>query len=64
MADIPVRTVFVAMVGWHSLIGIGEAVITGLVISAVVATRPDLVFAARPILQATPLEIRPSGVRS
>ena len=64
VADIPVRTVFVAMLGWHSLIGIGEAVITGLVISAVIATRPDLVFAARPILQATPLEIRPSGVRS
>ena len=42
------------MVGWHSLIGIGEAVITGLVVSAVVATRPDLVFAARPILAGHP----------
>ena len=62
VADIPVQTVFAAMVGWHSLIGIGEAIITGLVVSAVVATRPDLVFAARPILEATELEIRQSGV--
>lgn len=36
-----------AMVGWHLLIGIGEAVITAAVLSAVVATRPDLVYAAR-----------------
>ena len=36
-----------AMVGWHALIGVGEAVITGAVVGAVVATRPDLVFVAR-----------------
>lgn len=36
-----------AMVGWHVLIGIGEALITGAVVGAVVATRPDLVFVAR-----------------
>jgi cobalt/nickel transport system permease protein len=35
------------MLGWHILIGIGEAVITAAVLSAVVATRPDLVYAAR-----------------
>ena len=34
------------MVGWHVLIGIGEAVITALTVSAVVAVRPDLVYAA------------------
>ncbi len=62
VADIPVGAVLTAMVGWHSLIGIGEAVITGLVVSAVVATRPDLVYAARPILAATRLEVRPKGV--
>lgn len=62
VADIPIGLVLTAMVGWHSLIGIGEAVITGLVVSAVVATRPDLVFAARPILQARPLRIKESGV--
>ena len=62
VAEIPVGAMITAMVGWHTLIGIGEAVITGLVVSAVVATRPDLVFAARPILQATRLEIRGTGV--
>jgi cobalt/nickel transport system permease protein len=62
VAEIPVGMVLTAMVGWHSLIGIGEAVITGLVVSAVVATRPDLVFAARPVLEATRLEIRQNRV--
>ena len=62
VAEIPAGAVLIAMVGWHSLIGIGEAVITGLVVSAVVATRPDLVFAARPILETTRLEIRETGV--
>jgi hypothetical protein len=37
-------------------------VITGLVVSAVVATRPDLVYVARPILAASRLEIREGGV--
>jgi cobalt/nickel transport system permease protein len=62
VAHIPVAAVLTAMVGWHSLIGIGEAVITGLVVSAVVATRPDLLYAARPILAASRLEIREGGV--
>jgi cobalt/nickel transport system permease protein len=62
VAHIPVAAVLTAMVGWHSLIGIGEAVITGLVVSAVVATRPDLVYVARPILAASRLEIREDGV--
>ena len=62
VADIPVAAVLATMVGWHSLIGIGEAVITGLVVSAVVATRPDLVYVARPILAASRLEIREGGV--
>jgi cobalt/nickel transport system permease protein len=42
------------MLGWHVLIGIGEAVITALTVSAVVAVRPDLVYAAhgvRPTLK-------------
>lgn len=45
--DIPIGKLAAAMIGWHVLIGIGEAVITGAVLSAVVATRPDLVSAAR-----------------
>ena len=35
------------MVGVHVLIGIGEGVITGLTVSAVLAARPDLVWGAR-----------------
>jgi cobalt/nickel transport system permease protein len=42
-----VSTVAGAMVGLHVLIGIGEGVITGLVVGAVLATRPDLVWGAR-----------------
>ncbi|MGH9229782.1 MAG: energy-coupling factor ABC transporter permease [Acidimicrobiales bacterium] len=42
-----VSTVAGAMVGVHVLIGIGEGVITGLVVGAVLATRPDLVWGAR-----------------
>ncbi|HET6834471.1 MAG TPA: energy-coupling factor ABC transporter permease, partial [Acidimicrobiales bacterium] len=42
-----VSTVAGAMVGVHMLIGIGEGVITGLVVGAVLATRPDLVWGAR-----------------
>jgi cobalt/nickel transport system permease protein len=35
------------MLTWHVLIGLGEAVITGLTVGAVVATRPDLVRLTR-----------------
>lgn len=35
------------MLTWHVAIGIGEAVITGLTVGAVVATRPDLVRLTR-----------------
>jgi cobalt/nickel transport system permease protein len=39
-------TVTAAMVGVHVLIGIGEGLITALVVGAVMATRPDLVAGA------------------
>ena len=39
-------SVLVTMVGVHVLVGIGEAIITAAVVSAVVATRPDLVYGA------------------
>jgi cobalt/nickel transport system permease protein len=39
-------TVTAAMVGVHTLIGIGEGLITALVVGAVVNTRPDLVAGA------------------
>ena len=40
----PVETVFIAMLTTHLLIGIGEAVITMLTVSAILASRSDLVF--------------------
>jgi cobalt/nickel transport system permease protein len=46
------------MVGWHLLIGVGEAVITGLVVAAVIAARPDLVHGARRLVAPVALEIR------
>ncbi|MFN8021242.1 MAG: energy-coupling factor ABC transporter permease [Acidimicrobiales bacterium] len=36
-----------SMIGVHVLIGIGEGVITAMTVSAVIATRPDLVHGAR-----------------
>ena len=43
-ATFSVSTVLGAMVGTHVLIGIGEALITGLTVSAVLASRSDLVY--------------------
>ena len=57
-APIETGTVLTAMLGWHTVIGIGEAMITMLVVGTVVATRPDLVYGARPLLAARELEIR------
>jgi cobalt/nickel transport system permease protein len=41
----------------HALIGIGEGIITGLAIAAVMSMRPDLVYGARDLqpLPATTL---------
>ena len=61
-APVPLGAVATAMLGWHLLIGVGEAVITGLVVSSVVAVRPDLVYGARPVLPTRPLVIRPGVV--
>lgn len=43
-ATFSTSTVLSAMVGTHILIGIGEALITGLTVSAVLASRSDLVY--------------------
>lgn len=56
--DMSIGVVFTAMVGVHVLIGIGEAIITGLTVAAIVAVRPDLVYAARGL--SAPLEVRPA----
>jgi cobalt/nickel transport system permease protein len=53
-------TVATAMVGVHMLIGLGEGVITAMTVSAVIATRPDLVHGAtrlRPASLPTPISV-------
>lgn len=57
-APVPFDTVFGAMVGVHTLIGVGEAVISAMVVAAVLAARPDLVAGARD-LDAAQLADRP-----
>jgi cobalt/nickel transport system permease protein len=55
---VPATTVAIAMGSVHLLIGIGEALITAAVISAVLAVRPDLVFGARSLTKSAPLELK------
>ncbi len=43
-ASVSLGTVFAALLGTHLLIGIGEGIITALVIGAVVRSRADLVY--------------------
>jgi cobalt/nickel transport system permease protein len=57
-APVPLGGLTTAMLGWHTLIGIGEALITGLVVASVVTLRPDLVHGARAVLRTRELEIR------
>jgi cobalt/nickel transport system permease protein len=58
-----VSTVAGAMVGVHMLVGIGEGLITGLVVGAVLATRPDLVWGARDLaFGREPARSVPEGV--
>ncbi len=45
-----ITTVLGAMVGVHVLIGIGEGIITALVIGAVTASRPDLVAGRKEVM--------------
>jgi len=56
--DLPLGSLATAMVGVHTLIGIGEAVITLLAVGSIVAVRPDLVHGARRVLVARELEVR------
>ncbi|WP_078844008.1 energy-coupling factor ABC transporter permease [Streptomyces albus] len=70
-ADVAIGKVFAAMLGVHTLIGIGEGVITALTIGAVIAVRPDLVYGARGLVQqprllttgpaSAPARPRPTG---
>lgn len=61
-ADVPLDTLVTAMFGVHTLIGIGEGVITGLAVGAIVAVRPDLVRGARPLLAQRELVIKKAEV--
>jgi cobalt/nickel transport system permease protein len=61
-APVSLDAVTTAMVGWHVLIGIGEALITAVVVSSVLAARPDLVYGARGVLTSQPLQIRTGEV--
>jgi cobalt/nickel transport system permease protein len=58
--NVPFDRVFAAMVGVHTLIGIGEGVITGVTIAAVLAARPDLVRGARDLTASPPADRRSS----
>jgi cobalt/nickel transport system permease protein len=51
---VPLGTVLPAMVGVHALIGVGEAVVTVAAVSAVLASRPDLVAVAPPEVARAP----------
>lgn len=44
--EISTTRVLLAALGTHALIGIGEGIITGLVVAAVMRSRPDLVYGA------------------
>ena len=59
-APVAFDRVFGAMVGVHVLIGIGEGVISAMVVGAVLATRPDLVFGAADLEVVRLVERRPS----
>ena len=55
----PVGTVLAAMVGVHTLIGIGEGIITALTVGVVLGVRPDLVYGAADL--HTPLVLGPKS---
>lgn len=62
-APVPFTTVFGAMVGVHVLIGIGEGLISALVVGAVLATRSDLVFGAADLPRTARVERSGVGLR-
>ena len=59
---VPFGSVLLAMVGVHVLIGVGEAVMTALVVSAVVAVRPDLAYGSRHLVPPQRLPIEQEAV--
>jgi cobalt/nickel transport system permease protein len=55
----PVGTVLAAMVGVHTLIGIGEGIITALTVGVVLGVRPDLVYGAQDLQAPLTLTVKP-----
>ena len=63
-ATYDIASVLISVISVHVLIGIGEAIITGLTIGAILATRADLVYGARKFLPAHNLLIKESVVQN
>lgn len=59
--DVPTGALTLSMLGWHSLIGIGEALITGFTVASIIAVRPDLVYGARSVIEGRELSVRTRG---
>ena len=59
-----IASVLISVMSVHVLIGIAEAIITGLTIGAILATRADLVYGARKFLPAHNLLIKESVVQN
>jgi cobalt/nickel transport system permease protein len=59
---VPIGTVLAAMVGVHTLIGIGEGVITALTVGVVLGVRPDLVYGASDLQAPLVLRSQPGPV--
>ncbi|MBX9807997.1 MAG: energy-coupling factor ABC transporter permease, partial [Flavobacteriaceae bacterium] len=45
--EFDLRKIWMLMVSFHSLIGVGEALITGMILSVVLVHRPELVTAQK-----------------
>lgn len=63
-APVPFDTVFSAMVGVHALIGIGEGVVSAMVVAGVLASRPDLVAGASDLELSQLENPAPIGLRA
>jgi cobalt/nickel transport system permease protein len=62
VGDASLSAVFTAMVGVHTLIGVGEAIITAMTVGAVLAVRPDLVYGARDLMPQLEMRQVPTQV--
>ena len=57
-SDVATSTVATAVLGVHALVGVGEGVITAVVVGTVLAVRPDLVYIGGLLRGSQQLEIR------